>query len=116
MKVDWLAATILMLLFSLVPPTTRESQSGPAMQASELSPVCDRNSVSASCCDCCLECDAVAAEDICSFLCVATAAVPQPATSIAVPRSRSSPWSRAASWVHHANPPEPYPPKHAFVV
>ena len=116
MKVNWLAATILTLLVFLVPLTTQESQSGPAMQASALSPSCDSNSVSASCCDCCLECDAVAAKDICSLLCAATAAAPQPATSIAVLRDRRAPWSLLAGWVHHANPPEPYPPKHAFFV
>ena len=116
MIVNWLPATVLTLLVFLVPLATQESQSGPAMQASALSSACDRNTVSASCCECCLTCDAVAAEDICSLLCVATAAVPQPATSIAVLRDRRSPWSRPAGWVHHADPPEPYPPKHAFVV
>ena len=116
MKVNWLPATILTLLVFLVPLTMQESQSGPTMQASALFPACDRNSVSASCCDCCLVCDAVAVEDICLLLCAATAAVPQPTTSIAVLRDRRSPWSRAAGRVRHANPPEPHPPRHAFVV
>lgn len=116
MKVNWLAATILILLFSLVPLTTQASWSGQATQASELAPDFDSNSVSASCCDHCLACDAVAAQDFCSLLCAATAAVPQPATGIAVLRDRSSPWPRAAVWVLHADPPEPYPPKHAFFV
>lgn len=113
MKVNWLAATILMLLFSLVPLTTQASWSGQATQASELDPALERNSVSASCCDRCLACDA---EDICSLLCAATAAVPRPATGIAVPRDRSFPWPRAAGWVPYADPPEPDPPRSAFVV
>ena len=116
MKVNWLAATILILLFSLVPLTTQASWSGQATQASGLDPALDRSSVPASCCDRCLVCDAVAAQEFCSSLCAATAAVPRPAAGIAVLRHRRSPWPRAAAWIHHANPPEPHPPRNAFVV
>ena len=116
MKINWLAATILTLLVFLVPPATPESQAGAAMQTSEASHACERDPASARCCDCCLACDAVAVEGICSSLCAATAAVPVSTSSIAGPRSRRSPWPRAAGWAHHANPPEPYPPRRAFLV
>ena len=41
------------------------------------------------------EVDVIAAEDICSFLCAATAAVPRSTIRIAVPRGRKALWSPA---------------------
>ncbi len=116
MKTCWLHAAMLLLLVSLSPLATQVPQFTVAMPAHALPPVCDHISSSDRCWDCCLECDEFAAAGICSFLCVAAVALPRPTISVAVRRGRGSLWTLAATWVHSANPPDPYPPKQAYLV
>jgi hypothetical protein len=116
MKFSWLHGIVLALLVSLSPLTAQAMQSAIATPDHAVPSDCDYASSPEFCCECCSDCDDVAALGACSLLCVNHSGLTGTSIIFAVPKVGDPLLTWANCWAHRTIPPDPYPPKAAVIV
>jgi hypothetical protein len=116
MKACWLHGIVLALLVSLNPLAAQAMDASMATSDHSMPSLCDSSPASEPCCECCPDCDDVAALGACSLLCVNHSGLTGASIDFNNPEFGGSLLTWATCWTDHTIPPDPYPPKAAVII
>ncbi len=116
MKVCWLHGIVLALLVNLSPLTVQAMHSAMVMPEHAVPSNCDYASSPENCCECCADCDKMAAIGACSLFCLNHSGLTGASINFAIPEVGVSLPTWANCWAHRTIPPDLHPPKSAVIV